>query len=113
MRRDGNKIYLSQGESFNYTLDPNLSGSGFYVSVDGDGDETTFVKTTGLGNGDPFEVYVKKGSQVRAIPPTDEFMRDNGAEPLSQEAKDRISNTVLAVNADGQKVPLGSWTPES
>jgi len=109
MLRVGNKIYLSKGDSFDYTLDPNLSGSGFYVSVDGDGDETTFVKTTGLGNGDPYEVYVKKGSQVRGVPPTDEFMRNNGADPLTQEQKDNISNAVLAINSSGEKVPLGNW----
>lgn len=107
MRQDGNKFYLSEGDIFDYHLDPNLSGAGFQIVRDGDGDQSTFVRTTGLASGDPLEVYVKKGALGRPVP-----VDLPGAEPDTDEVKAYKRSFVFVINGDGEKVTIGQW-PEA
>jgi hypothetical protein len=103
MKQDSSGAFLmQQGDVFDNSIDPNLSGSGFEVVQDGDGDDSTFVKLFGFGYGDPFVVKAKMGAQMRGVP---------GPEH-SNEEKAYIRSFVSVVNARGEKVILGQW-PEA
>lgn len=101
---DQEVVILREGEIFDYTVDPNLSGPGFQVTMEGDGGDETLVELTGLGIGDPFVVKAKMGSQIRMVP-----VNLPGADPMTDEEMKEKRSYVFAIDQSGEKIPLGQW----